>query len=66
MHRAVDHYLDVCRQRNEEPDRQFSGRFNLRLDPDLHRKAALASGASHRSMNDWVTEAIEHRLQESR
>ena len=28
MHRAVDHYLEVCEQRGEEPERPFSGKLN--------------------------------------
>jgi predicted HicB family RNase H-like nuclease len=64
MHRAVDQYLDVCRQRSENPDKPFSGRFNVRLDPSLHRLVAIASGSDHMSMNDWVVEAIQEHLPE--
>jgi predicted HicB family RNase H-like nuclease len=66
MIRAVDHYLEVCRLRGEEPDRPFSGRFNVRFGPALHRRVAKAAAAAHESMNDWLMEAAERRLAESR
>jgi predicted HicB family RNase H-like nuclease len=31
MRQAVDHYLSVCKQRGEDPERPFSGKLNLRL-----------------------------------
>jgi predicted HicB family RNase H-like nuclease len=30
----VDHYLTVCAQRQEDPERPFSGKLNLRLEPN--------------------------------
>jgi len=31
MGRAIDHYLEVCKARGEEPERPFSGKLNVRL-----------------------------------
>jgi len=38
--RLLDHYLEVCEARGEEPDRPYSGNFLLRMGPGLHRAAA--------------------------
>lgn len=62
--RAVDHYLAVCERRGEQPDRPFSGRFNVRLSPSLHRRVAKAAAMSGRSMNDWVVEAVTRSADE--
>jgi predicted HicB family RNase H-like nuclease len=64
MARAVDHYLAVCERRGEEPDRPFSGRFNVRLPPALHRRVAKAAAMSGESMNEWVTEALQEKVAE--
>jgi len=45
-----------------EPEKPYSGRFNVRLDPDLHRRAALCAAREHKSLNDWVSEAIERAV----
>jgi predicted HicB family RNase H-like nuclease len=65
MVRAIDHYLGVCRNRGEEPDRPFSGRFNARLGSPLHRQIAIDAAAQHESMNDWLVQAAERRLGEA-
>jgi predicted HicB family RNase H-like nuclease len=65
MARAVEHYLEVCRTRGEEPDRPFSGRFNTRIGSSLHRKIAIDAAKKHESMNDWLVEAAERRLEEA-
>lgn len=60
MRRAVDHYLSVCEQRGETPERPFSGKLNLRLGPDLHRAAALAAAAEGKSLNNWLVRVVRH------
>lgn len=59
MKRAIDHYLAICAKRNEEPDRPFSGKLNLRLGADLHRAAALAAAAEGESLNNWLVKVVE-------
>ena len=51
-------FLDLCRENNIEADRKFSGRFNLRLDPETHKAAVVAAGAEGKSLNEWVAHAI--------
>ncbi len=57
---SVDDYLDFCEERGEEPEKPFSGRFNVRLDPELHREAYVAAKTANVSLNTWVAEAIRH------
>jgi predicted HicB family RNase H-like nuclease len=35
---SVDDYLAWCSEEGTEPERPYSGRFNLRLPPELHKK----------------------------
>ncbi len=51
-------FLDACERRGIEPQRQFSGKFSLRLDPKTHEAASIAAAAHGQSLNQWVTEAI--------
>lgn len=64
MRRAVDHYLAVCEQRGEDPERPFSGKLNLRLGPDLHRAASLAATAEGESLNNWLVRVVESAAQD--
>jgi len=57
--KTLEVYLEDCREKGLEPYRAFSGKFNLRLDPKLHEMATIAAAAGGKSLNEWVTEAIE-------
>lgn len=60
---SVEDYLAFCEERNEQPDRPFSGKLNLRLEPELHRKAYVAAKLNHMSLNQWITSAIRQQAQ---
>ena len=64
FHDSVDDYLAFCEERNEEPDKPFSGKFNLRLDPDLHRQVYITAKQHKMSLNQWIAEAIRHHIHE--
>lgn len=59
---SVKDYLAFCAKRGENPDKPFSGKFNLRLDPELHREAVIAAKENGLSLNQWVAEAITYML----
>lgn len=63
MGRAVDHYLEVCEARGEEPERPFSGKLNVRLGSELHRAATVAAAAEGESLNAWLVRVVEEAAQ---
>ena len=56
--RSLETYLRVCAEKGIEPVRNFSGRFNLRLDPKTHEAAVIAAAASDQSLNEWIADRI--------
>ena len=38
---SVEDYLAFCAERNEKPNKPFSGEFRLRIAPDLHRDLTI-------------------------
>ena len=60
--RAVDDYLDFCARDGLEPQKPYSGKFVLRLSPEVHRDASIAARRAHSSMNNWIIGAIQMRL----
>jgi predicted HicB family RNase H-like nuclease len=60
--KSVDDYLEFCADLGLEPERAFSGRFLLRLDPGLHRDAVAAAESQGTSLNAWVTDAVREHL----
>lgn len=59
---SVEDYLDFCKERGEDPEKPFSGKFNLRLEPELHREAFIAAKTSGVSLNTWVTSVLENAI----
>ncbi len=56
---SVDVYLAFCKRRGKEPDKPFSGKFVLRIDPDLHRKVYVTAKHEGKSINNWVAETLK-------
>ena len=56
---SVDDYLEFCRERGEEPEKPFSGRILVRIDPSLHRDIYLSSRAEDKSLNSWIAERLD-------
>jgi predicted HicB family RNase H-like nuclease len=59
---SVDDYLEFCEQRKEAPEKPFSGKFVMRLSPELHRLASEAAAEEQVSLNGWMVSAVETRL----
>jgi predicted HicB family RNase H-like nuclease len=55
---SVEDYLAFCAEREEEPDKPFSGRFTVRLSPEQHRKVILAAEKAGKDIEMWVEEAL--------
>jgi predicted HicB family RNase H-like nuclease len=52
-------FLDVCQEKNIEPMRHYSGKFNLRIPSELHEKLAITAQASGKSLNLLAQEALQ-------
>ena len=61
---SVDDYLEFCEERNEQPDKPFSGKFVLRMSPQLHHEFFLKAKRSGKSLNKWVVDTLNKRTQE--
>lgn len=56
---SVDDYLAFCKERGEDPDRPFSGKFNLRIPPDLHAKLSIAAQINGESLNNYIAKMLQ-------
>ena len=55
---SVDDYLEFCQQRDEEPDKPFSGRLMLRLPTEVHRKVYVRAKKEGKSLNEYISEKL--------
>lgn len=59
---SVDDYLDWCKERNKEPEKPFSGKFVLRLSPELHRRLNIKAKTNNTSLNSFIVETLERAV----
>lgn len=59
---SVDDYLEWCKEDGIEPEKPYSGKFNVRFLPALHRKAAIAAKKLNMSLNSFVEKSVEDEL----
>jgi predicted HicB family RNase H-like nuclease len=55
---AVVDYLETCAKVGKKPDKPYSGKLMLRVDPRVHAKAALAAQLAGKSLNQFSEEAL--------
>ncbi|MBF0328732.1 MAG: type II toxin-antitoxin system HicB family antitoxin [Nitrospirae bacterium] len=55
---SIDDYLEFCKERGEKPDKPFTGKFVVRLTPDLHRKIYISAARSGESINTWLNKNL--------
>lgn len=56
---AVDDYLAHCREVGKQPDRPYTGSFNVRLGPDRHRRLVESAEAAGISLNEQLCRVID-------
>ena len=62
FHSAVDDYLELCKEENIEPEKAYKGSFNVRIKPEMHKKAMIYALAHNISLNSLVENAIGEKL----
>ena len=64
FHEAVEDYLIFCEEHNCKPEKSYSGAFNVRVAPSLHRDIANLAAEAGISINAFVkralAEAVKH------
>src|SRR5512133_29199 len=54
---SIDLYLAMCKADGVTPEKPYSGRFNVRISPELHHAIAVQASIEQKSLNDWAIEA---------
>ena len=59
---SIEDYISWCKDEGVEPEKPYSGKFNLRLSPELHREVAITSKKMNISINNFVEKALKDEL----
>jgi predicted HicB family RNase H-like nuclease len=55
---AIDDYIEICAETDKDPHKSYKGSFNIRIKPELHKKAAYKSLEQGISLNQLVERAL--------
>ena len=59
---SIDDYIEWCNDEGVSPEKPYSGKFNLRLSPGLHKEIAITAKQMKISINKFVEKAVKNEL----
>lgn len=62
---AVDRYVAYCMQTGKPANKPYSGNFNVRVSPDIHKAAAQRAQRDGVSLNNLVGRALEKEVSQA-
>ena len=60
---AVEDYIELCKETGKAVFKSFKGSFNVRINPELHSQAFERALEEGKTLNQFVQDAIETKLQ---
>jgi|SRR6185437_6855690 len=57
---SIDTHLEFCREQGIEPEKPYSGKILLRVEPELHAALVAAAATADLSLNEYLKEHLEH------
>ena len=52
-------FLEMCAEDGVNPRKEYSGKFNIRIPKELHRKLVQSAAAAGKSLNRQVVDILE-------
>lgn len=62
FYEAVDDYIEIATENGKKPEKTFRGSLNIRLKPDVHKKANRLALIEGKTLNQFINEAVEHEI----
>ena len=62
FHDSVEDYIKICKETGKSIYKSYKGSFNVRIDPDIHLRAAQKALILGISLNQLIQKAIEKEV----
>jgi len=59
---SLNIFLKMCQEDGVSPEKQYSGKFNVRLPSDLHKNLAICASARGQSINQLIIESLKKQV----
>jgi predicted HicB family RNase H-like nuclease len=61
----VDEHIKDCKRKNIPLEKSYKGNLNIRLSPELHKKAAHNASLRGVSLNQYINDAVKKEISSS-
>ena len=55
---SVNDYLEWCAERGEKPEKTYSGKIHVRINPDLHANLTIEATKQGVSLNELIAKKL--------
>ncbi len=59
---AVNDYLLLCKETGKKEEKSYKGSFNVRIAPEIHKKAKVLAMMQGISLNQFIQKAVEQEI----
>jgi len=59
---SVEDYIILCKESGKKNEKSYKGSFNVRIDPEVHKKAKRIAIMKGISLNQFVQKAVEEEV----
>jgi len=59
---AVNDYIDLCKESGKKIEKSYKGSFNVRIAPEIHKKAKRLALMKGISLNQFIQKAVEEEI----
>ncbi len=65
FHEAVHDYIEIAKANGRTPEKSYRGSLNIRLKPEVHKKANRLALINGKTLNQFINDAIEHEISDN-
>jgi predicted HicB family RNase H-like nuclease len=59
---AVNDYIELCKESGKKIEKSYKGSFNIRIAPEIHKKAKRLALMKGISLNQFIQKAVEEEV----
>jgi len=59
---AVEDYIQLCKEHGKKTEKSYKGSFNVRISPEVHKKAKRLAIMKGISLNQFIQKAVEEEV----
>ena len=59
---AVEDYIILCKETGKKTEKSYKGSFNVRIPPEIHKRAKRIAAMKGISLNQFVQKAVEQEV----